>query len=156
MGTQTFATPKEGFKQTQTLHLALILGLVLMSSMLWLTISTDEVALEQTILSQVLPIVLAGLIVVAFYVYKMRIANQGELTSLLEKVEHYRASNIIKWALMEGAGLMSMLFYFFIEDGLLFPVIFGCALLGLAYSRPSIDQFAKDYNLTNQESSELK
>ena len=155
MNNQVLSTPKEGLKQTQVLHLALILGPILMSTMLWFAIGTNDEFSEPTIFPKVFPIVLGSIFAAAFYIYKIRVSQRGEIVDLLTKVEHYRSTSILRWAMLEGGALISMLFYFFMENNFVFLILFAIALIGLAYSRPSKNQFAEDYNLSNQEISEL-
>ena len=151
------SSPKEGLKQTQILHLAMTLGLILLFTaftfIFGLELNPDTE--KATVLGKVFPIFLVGLLVMGIFSYKSRVAQTGNLQTLLEKTEHYRTTSIIRWALIEGAALMSLVFHFVVESNYLFLGTFGSALLCMLFFRPSKNQFAQDYQLSNQEISEL-
>ena len=85
MATEIFTTPKEGLKQTQVLHMAMTGGLLMMFGVLWFMVGADGGFDKGTILSKVLPIVLLGILLMSFNVYKMRVrqAQESKLESIV-------------------------------------------------------------------------
>jgi hypothetical protein len=156
MATELFNSPKEGLKQTQILHMSMTGGLILMFIAMWFAVGEGSAMRVGSRIYQILPALLLGLIGLSFYLYKSRVSQASDLKDTMEKVGHYRASSIMRWALIEGAGLTSVLFYFFFVQNHFFLVTFVIALIAMVFSRPSESQFASDYNLTNQEITTLK
>ncbi len=108
------------------------------------------------------PQFLAGLMVfavmfpVAQMLYRKR-ANEGRKSKdpLVEKTAHYRVSTMLRLAMIEGANLICVMFYF-LTANYFFLIPFALGLLLFVQFRPSRQGFAEDYQLSASERSELR
>jgi hypothetical protein len=109
--------------------------------------------------SQMYTLIAGGLLigcqVLARYIYYMRKNGISDLKDLKEKVGHYRSSVIARSALMEGANLIALIF-FFLEGNTLFLLIFAIGLAGFLLFRPSLHEFETDYPVNTEDQRALK
>jgi len=100
------------------------------------------------------PVILAGA-GSAYLLNRERQAQLGHLTGLAAKAEHYRASVIIRSALMEGANLFAIIAAL-IDVNMTYLLYFAVGLLAFVYFRPSEAEFSRAYDLSAAEQEQLR
>lgn len=146
----------EIFKGTLIVYYALLLGQLLVSGMLVFMNSGNEFPPERNNLFLIVGIsVLVGCIMASFTFYNNAKRKGAKVDGLSNKIDHFRQSNIVRWALMEGANLILIVFFFLYKDNT-FLALFGLGILAFLMAWPSVNSFAKDYDLTNSEVNALK
>ena len=94
---------------------------------------------------------------IAFFIFNKRKENGRQLTgSLVEKLTHYRASFMVRAALIEGANLLALIVYFFIESNYVLLLLFAIGIAAFLFIRPTVDRIVEDYQLSSSEQSELR
>lgn len=155
--TQGFSTPKEGFRQLTLIHIALCSGLIFMFVTFWLLLSVEDASNEtDDMIGYIIPLLVLGAVWVSMMFNNIRKKQGRTLDSFEAKLNSYRITCIARWAIIEGATLIAVVFYFFVYPNQLLLVGFAIGLAALALFRPKIDEFANDYGLTNQEISALQ
>ena len=144
------------FKSIYTLFSVLLVGQVFLAVVIAFLIPELEIdnVLRFTQRSMIVLATLVGAGLASFLVYRRRIKQGASLTGLPVKLEHYRASNIIRWAILEGVNLLIIVIAF-LES---YPRMLWFLAPGLAIflrTSPSKEGFINDYQLTAQEQSEL-
>lgn len=138
--------PKEVFKNLNLIYLALISGQLLMCGV-FVFISMHKAATASSILIYIAPIVSIGTITVAFLLRNNHSAEAQELKDDKEKINHFRSSHIIRWALLEG-GNLCMLIFFYLEGHYLYLFLFACGMAAFAYLKPKENTLKEDYNIS--------
>ncbi len=156
--------PKEILQQINILFFALIAGQLLIFFALFFAVGQ----LERTSFGpdeslSVDPLTLIGSIIffsalgLSFFLYKKRKEAGAQMSgSLMEKLEHYRKSFIIRVFFLEGGNLVAILYYFFISLDIIFVAYFGLGLLLFLMARPTADRISQDYQLSGAEQNELR
>jgi hypothetical protein len=114
-----------------------------------LATQTDEMVLYMMVT------MLLSAVGASFFFYKRQIAQAQEQTELSGKLQLYRGASIMRWALAEGAYLMSLVAYFFIAGDV---TILGVAALALFYFislMPGRGRLVNELNLSYSEQSQL-
>lgn len=134
---------KEEFKALQLIHLALFIGIILVSLMFYLfsgdtsrTLNFDMSLLEGAVL--VLCFAIPGVFQLS---YQKRLSRLKDIKSDTEKWEAYRQLQITRYAVIEGAALLSAVF-FYIQGALFFFVLavtFGFVLYTYKPTAPRVE-----------------
>ena len=151
------ATPKEMFKATQILHFSLILGATVMFLLLWFTMGTpmNMNPMDGTF-SLIMPFAMVAIVILALNLYtKNRNAIPKDAT-LTEKLIAFRQISLMRWALIEGVTLLSLMLFFFHEANISILFAFSLGLFAMAIFRPTVDGFADEFDLNQQERNQLK
>ncbi len=138
------------FQQLQVLHGALMAGAVLMSIVLGFLLTQDAAVADFSGLTKgllAIALVLMSLeIVVSNFIWRSRQATIPTAGLPSEKWLHYRTACILRWALLEGGILISVVLTFLERNTAGFCITaVGLAFLFLA--RPSRDYVAEQYGL---------
>jgi len=94
-------------------------------------------------------------IMISHYLYNNKIREGKMLKDFEEKLMHFRASSILRWALLEGVNLINLVF-FFLSKNYFFLLMFAFGFLFFLFARPSEDSFTEDYKLNFEEKQALK
>lgn len=143
---------QEGIKALQTLHMALTFGLLLICAVLYF-ISSDETASDELdgnwaeILILVLSIICLAVLKI---INRKKLQHIVVLSNPEEKWTNYRALQIMKFALVEGVGLISINFYF-LSQNVVFLLISLAFALYLFTMRPTKDKFFIEANIKTQD-----
>lgn len=147
------------FRGTLIIYYALLIGQLLICIILsFLTISESNPTLDMSFgdIKQLLVLLLLpGAIMISHYLYSNKIREGKRLSGYGEKVEHFRASSILRWALLEGVNLINLIF-FFLSQNYFFLLTFAFGFLFFLFARPSEDGFTEDYKLTYEEKQDFK
>ena len=152
----------EQVKQIGILYYALLVGQLAMAVLLFLFVeskSSESVdgATGGSSMSLIIVFICVSMIGMAFFIYNKRKESGRQLTgNLKDKLVHYKASFMVRASLIEGANLIALIAYFFIENNYVFLVLFAIGIGGFIMIRPTVDQVAVDYRLSANEQSELR
>lgn len=140
-----------GFKSLQILFMALMGGAILMATLMGFLISTEGEVKESTNWLEGFPLyailLMAAEVVASYFLWNMRQSKLPDAgASAADKLAHYRSACILRWACLQGAVLVSIIFAFLDRNPMIFAVsAVGLALLFLA--RPSKDYFSEKYGV---------
>jgi hypothetical protein len=138
------------FKQLQTLHIALMLGALLMGSVLWFLIKSQ--AGEPSPINWLEGFPLYALIIMVVQVAASTLLwsnRQSKLPSAGtadEKWAHFSSSCILRWACLDGGILVSIVLAYLALQ----PEIFAISAAGLVLlflARPSKEYLSEKYGL---------
>lgn len=149
-------TPKEQFKSIQILHIALMIGLVLIFTVLWFhaqpTINMNP--LDGT-LSLILPFVVLAGIGGGTMLYNKQKDSVEANDTVVQKLWDYRKVSVMRWSLIEGTSLVCVLIFYFYESNISILFAFTLGLFAFAVFRPTVDGFAQDFKVSQQGRKEL-
>ena len=98
----------------------------------------------------VLAVFVLGGITGSFNLFKKKLTAAKQKASLSEKLQDYRAAIIIRYALLEGPGLFSIIVYFIIGEMTVLTATVVIILL-MVYARPDRDKLINDLELSSGE-----
>lgn len=150
---------KEILRSLRTIHLAMMAGIVMFFLVSFVLVQTVgpfgqlEKAAGQTVFIGFL--VMAALLVVLSYSLHNRKCQSVANLSLPEKLQVYRNSMILKFAMLEGSLFLGISTYLLVG---ITPVIAATAmiLLLLLLNRPAVSNIADELSLNPDELSELE
>lgn len=156
MNNQTHSA-SDSFRQIQILHLAICLGPILMTLAFAVVFGIEiNTAIEFNAMVLAAAMVLFGAITVSNILKSQNTGSKEKLKRLEEKLNHYRTFSLIQWAMIEGAVLMSIVFYFFIENNIIFLILFLIGITLILLARPTLDNFFQAYNISEQDKTKFK
>ncbi len=138
------------FKQLKIIFFALTAGQIIYFVITLILIQEEMVVLNKdfsTVGGFVVPLVVVLMVVVSKLIYN-RAVNSKTKASNEEKLITYRTSNIVKFALLEGANMFSITFYLLTGDFLyagMFIIIMGIFLVNY----PGKEKFMAEFGLSS-------
>jgi len=154
----------EQFKQIGILYYSLLAGQLSIAVLLFFFVEAKsdtgqatEGAVGGSSMSLIVAFICVVAISTAFFVYNKRKEIGRRLSGdITDKLAHYRASFMVRAAMIEGANLTALMFYFFVEKNIVFLVLFAIGIGAFIMIRPTVDQIAEDYQLSASEQSQLR
>ncbi len=147
---------KTTFSQINIIFLALAGGQIMFAAVvLWINNQPTQREAVDTGLGLALPIVMLSAIGIAYWIYQQRAVQGAKLQAVSDKMAHYRISNIIRLALVEGPNLLAMVLVL-IEGHMSYLIYFAGGMLAFLFFRPTVDKFINDYQLSASEQAELR
>jgi hypothetical protein len=113
-------------KSLQILFSALLVGLLLATTVLYSTFEQPKVVQSDALSTDIIPLIMLSMIVVGYLFFNMRLKILANETDLNAKKTSYRNASLVKWAIFEGATMLALIGYFFLDIDVL--------LLGLVAS----------------------
>jgi hypothetical protein len=95
------------------------------------------------------PILSISTIGLSYFFYKKRKESGRNLKNLSGKINHYKASNFIRFALMEGGNLFALVAVL-LTSSMYFYLFFGLGMAAFLMSRPSQEGFINDYGVSGE------
>lgn len=146
---------KNNFKNLQIIFLGLLIGQITFAVVANFMITNIAVR-STSVLIYLVPAVMVSSILSGNYLFnvsrKKIIAQQGNLE---DKFKSYRQSAVIRWAIMETGNLLAIVATF-IEGKTLYFAMFAVGLLFFATTRPSVDDFCRQFEISEAEKNQLK
>ena len=146
---------KNNFKNLQIIFLGLLIGQIAFAVIANFMI-TDIAVSSTSVLVYLVPVVMIVSILSGNYLFnisrKKVVAQQGNLE---EKLKAYRQSALIRWAMMETGNLLAIVATF-IEGKTFYFAMFAVGLLFFATTRPSVDDFCRQFEIPDAEKNHLK
>lgn len=146
---------KELFKTLNIVYLAMIAGQILFCVVVFVVGNEEGASKDMSIFQTIVPAVSIGTLGVSFLLYNQRRQAGKAIKGLREKADHYRVSNIIRFALVEGGNLVAVVAVL-LTGSTFFLLFFVLGLAVFAIYRPSSQGFIKDYELSMNEQNNLK
>ncbi|MBL7826610.1 MAG: hypothetical protein JNJ57_08275 [Saprospiraceae bacterium] len=149
MNSQNFQTY---FRGLQILFFALLAGQVLLCGLMWFIIPIDRSSPEftQDIWLNgigVFSLLLAGL---SMWLGKKTTESARVQPNLLQKLVVYRSAKILSWALIEGATMVNVVF-FYLSGRIEFMYLAACAIGFFATNIPRKDKLINELDLSSTE-----
>lgn len=149
------------FKSLKILHTALVVGFTMFVIIVFFLVYTksspglNDESLERTF--QVVSVVLTALaLLIGFRLFRKRLMDVRHSTAATEeRLNKYRAAAIGWWAMIEGPGLLAIIF-FFLTHSYAFLALAGFHLLLLAIFAPRKENIIMLLNLSSQEVDKLE
>jgi high-affinity Fe2+/Pb2+ permease len=130
-------------KQLQVLFGAMLTGLTMASAIFYFFVKRAEVEQTEDILTTFIPLIMLALLVSGYFLFNMRRKVWAEETDLAAKKAVYRTSSLIKWAMFEGATMLALIGYFFLDiDVLLVGLVLSLAHFALHF--PSRERVSRE------------
>ena len=146
---------KELYNSIKILPLALMSGLCMISCVLLFLKQGEEATSDSDGFFVILVALLAAAgFILGSFIFRKQIAESMGKT-MIEKLVIYRQAMIIRFALLEGPGLFSIVL-FFLTGNHLYMVITGAMVLFMILNRPTDDLIAQHLMLTEKDKQELK
>lgn len=146
---------KNNFKNLQIIFLGLLIGQIAFAVIANFMI-TDIAVSSTSVLVYLVPVVMIVSILSGNYLFnisrKKVVAQQGNLEG---KLKAYRQSALIRWAMMETGNLLAIVATF-IEGKTFYFAMFAVGLLFFATTRPSVDDFCRQFEIPDAEKNHLK
>lgn len=108
-------TQQDFFKQAQIIHYALLAGLLLQCAVMYFLVSgstTTPTDGPDELFRYLVPGLAAVAVLVGRFVSRRIFAQAPEQQTLQDKIELFRRGMIVRWAMIEGAGLFACVAYF--------------------------------------------
>lgn len=144
----------DNFKQMNIIHAALCIGCALIIFIMYTLVNQDKSAVpSENIFFTVIGVVIAFVNVLLSRVLFFMRTQQGQtITDFGQKINIYRAAFIVQMAMLEGAAIINVVFYFITKNKLHFFIAIGVLLLMImrrpTRSMAAITLFsAKDENI---------
>lgn len=143
---------KEDFKAIQILHLAMLVGVIAIASILsFLNMPLTAPSVDLSDIFTIISIVMTfGAIGVGTVLKGRSQQAASEIKTLEEALEHYRMDIIQRTALLEGAALISVIFMF-ISSNTFFLLPAALCIFLMITIRPSIEDLESTYGLSNSQ-----
>ena len=147
------ANMKNQFNTIRIIYFSLISGLVLFFAVTLIIMNERDVVQESNLDSIFIILVpLFGLIMMFLsrLIYNKRIVNLGSGIDLSQKIEYYRTTKLISWALVEGGCLLALVASI-ITTNYLYIIVFILLLGFFIMVRPSVESCVQDMQLSSKE-----
>ncbi|SDT54711.1 hypothetical protein SAMN05216490_3982 [Mucilaginibacter mallensis] len=141
-------TPKTFLRTITIIHLALLVGQVIFSVLVFTITKSTFIDLTNTKdpFLFVAPILAVACFIASNFMYKLRLSEAINKPTLKGKLMGYQAALIIRCALLEGPSLFGIVTYM-VTRNFLFLLISGLIILYFITIRPTKDKIANDLNL---------
>lgn len=151
---QNFKSPNQFFSTLNIAFYGLLSALLIFFSLTYLSISSGQTKPSNPelvdIFNYLVPFVCVMEAGLGIFLFDLRMKKMTNLQTLKEKLSLYFQSQIVKWALFEGAGLFAVVAYFLTGFQI---YAFWCLLMVmlLSFNRPSVADFRKRAALSGEE-----
>lgn len=157
MNTEQLKSPKENFKVTNIIFIALLAGMFLMLAAAYFVVSNNEYQTDDSIFNILLLVnaFLSGLMIfLPRKMYDAAVNLYDKSRDLGSKINHHRTQNIVRWAMIEASVLFAIVSAFVTGD--LIFLAFALVMITFFYiHRPTIQKFETEYKLSSEERSQL-
>lgn len=145
------STIGEYFKSLTILHISLMSGLALMAAMMYFMFSDvnefSNDSFDDTLYLLLVAALGVGGIIGGRWLGNTRLQAARAEENLAEKLNSYRSTLILRWALLEGPALMGVLFYMTFGN-IVFLAVAAGLLIFLFMARPSKEKLIDDLELS--------
>lgn len=146
---------KNDFKNLQIIFLGLLIGQIAFAIIANFMI-TDITITDTGALIYIVPSVMVVGIVAGNYIFNSNLKKVVTKENSKEnKFSEYRKNSIIRWAMMETGNLLAIVAAL-IEGKTLYFALFAIGLIFFAMTRPSVEDFSRQLDLSVQEENQLR
>lgn len=140
---------KSGFKAIKFIYFAIAFGLISFAVVSYFVISKTIETTNESLLN-VFTFIVPSFTVIMIFISRLifnKLTQQNDsLHSLEQKLMKYRTAKIISWALIESAGLLSVV-AFILTKSSLFLIVFIVVIAAFVLSKPAIEEFVSVFNV---------
>ena len=146
---------KELYNSIKILPLALIAGLCMISGiMIYLKQGEEMIDNFGEFFVIIIALIAASGFILGSFLFRKRIGDSMGKT-MIEKLVIYRQATIIRFALLEGPGILSIVL-FFLTGNYLYMVITGAMVLFMILNKPTDDMIAQHLMFTEEDKQQIK
>ena len=141
------------FRQLKIIFFTLATGQIIYFLISLVLIKEELVILNKdfnTVLGFIVPVLVVIMVVASKLLYNHTINSSDRKASKAEKLNLYRTTNIIKFALLEGANLLSITFYLMTGD-FLYAGMFIIVMAIFFVNSPGKEKFMAEFGLSSFE-----
>lgn len=146
---QDISKPHSQYKSLLVIYYALLAGVVLFTAFILIIPLEPQVDLHNYLRFVVIGITLLSYLV-GQVINKNQLAKINDLDSLEKKLSQYQIASIIKWAVLEGAILLTIISYGLTRN-FLYLGIFILMIVIFILHRPSIKLISSELSLSPEE-----
>ena len=146
---QTFA---QFLTALRTLHSAMVIGLILFLAIVHFVLQPDPAKLNEPNSALFVNIAVGLLVtctVVGYWLFGQRLTILRTITDPNQKLLDYRSASIIKFALIQGSTLASIVFYL-LSGNIVLIGIAGVGILVMAINHPTAMKVKMDLELSEE------
>ena len=148
-------TSKEYFKSLTIAHAALIMGQLLFAGVIYFQVSSagNSISDRNGIpFDIIVPILVIGGIVASYFIFNTLLKSAKNKSNLKEKLVSYRSAMIVRFALLEGPSLFSIIIVMITGNIMFF--IYTLLIIGFfLYYRPTKESITNELELNFEEKS---
>lgn len=157
---RTQITPTDNlFKGNYIIYYALVAGQILIALVLSFLMIDSEIAFDWDMGNPfylIAPTLMLGAISMSSFLFTKKMQEAKLIKrDLIYKLEHYRTAIILRSAMLEGANLICIVFYY-LEQNYFFLFLFFIGLGAFLLVRPSEETVREKYKLTEEERVEFR
>ena len=147
---------KSLLKTLTIIHISLVSGLVLFTVFAVFSINAFIAqTADQSVWIYITPIVAATAYFMSQFVFRKNLKSVDRQASLDGKMKSYMTASIVKYAILEGAGVLAIAAYFFSGNAL--HLTLAIALIAYLFvQRPTVAKVIKELRLTPSEERDFK
>jgi len=144
-------------KTLSIIHLALCSGVFIFGFIMFSKTNSTEIILDDSndIFKYIIPSAAIIAIFLSNFLFKSQLNSISENAELKEKLVKYQSASIIKYAVLEGVALFSIVTYTS-TNNFLYLLIAACLLLYLIFQRPTSSKIISDLDLKGNEKQEFE
>src|SRR5690554_3198676 len=141
-------TPSSFLRIITIIHFVLMFGVVAFGGILYLLSYNPTLNWNETgeVFFYAVPILAVVCVLFGNILYKSRLDKLSEMSDLKNKLMGFQTASIIKYALLEGASLFSLV-AFLLTNNLLYLIIAGALVVYNIFQRPTKERVINDLNL---------
>lgn len=126
------------FRALRIIHIALCVGVLLLLSVFrYLVKQESDVVPDKNLIVEILGVAIGFVCVIAArFLFFVRTKAALSVVTLKEKINIFRGAFILQMALLEGAAILNLVFYFLTKNDLHFFIALGILLL-MIFRRPT-------------------
>ncbi len=151
-------TSRQYFKTARVIHMALVVGIVLFASVASFSMSGQDMTTGYDSKANMFYILVGFLglwgLFGGEYIFKIQLKRAKSQPQLTQKMVQYQSANIIKYALIEGVALFSIVAAL-MTSSVWFLIFAGFLVLVLASYYPSVEKAIRDLELNNDEKKQV-
>lgn len=147
-------TSKQYFTSLKIIHIAMLMGQMMMLLMFYFIVQSNGEGISPNeegdnfafILKAIASFLVVSCVLLSQLIPKTQLKTIRKMASLKQKLKDYRALQIVKYALLEGAAMATLVFYF-ITGELFFLMLVLPLVLVFFFERPSQFKTISDLEL---------
>lgn len=144
---------KQYFTMLRILHLALNVAVIafgVVAHFVLLPIQGAEAVTNTSLYVNLSAGYMIFAISIGYWLFGSQMKTAKAASNLSDKLNTYRSANIIRWALLEGAALVALVFYL-LSGNVILLAIAGISLLILGLLHPNVMRLKVDLDLSQTE-----
>lgn len=147
----------QSLKTFSIIHLALCSGVFIFGFIMFSKIKSTEIILDDStdVFKYIIPCASIAAIFLSNFLFKSQLNSISENAELKEKMVKYQSASIIKYAILEGVSILSIVIYSLTSNFLYLLIAFGM-LLYLISQRPTLSKIISDLDLKGNEKQDFE